>query len=195
MPRAVVVVCVTATVGLTVVARHLLAGSGFFAVQRACVIVLAGGSSVSALLYAIAGIRALRRVRAWQHEGRTASAGGALCGLAMTALVVALPILLAVLLPQHPPAVASVGFTGSRRLALPPAGAHLIGLRRQRLCRLCMHPAASALPLHACARSGAPHAAVRTIRPWCAQDALSGPCRRYAHGPDGEDYGSIGHNN
>src|SRR5438270_9866596 len=67
-PLAVLVVCVAATVGLTVVARHLLAGSGFFAAQRACVIVFAGGGSVSALLYAIAGIRALCRVRAWQHE-------------------------------------------------------------------------------------------------------------------------------
>ena len=102
MPLAVVVVCVAATVGLTVVARHLLAGNGFFAAQRACVIVLAGGSIASALLYAIAGIRALCRVRAWQHQGRTVCAGGALCGLGMTALVVALPILLAVLLPQHP---------------------------------------------------------------------------------------------
>jgi hypothetical protein len=102
MPLAVAVVCVAATVGLTVVARQLLARSGFFATQRACVIVLAGGSIVSALLYAAAGIRALRRVRAWQHEGRTACAGGGLCGLGMTALVVALPILLAVLLPQHP---------------------------------------------------------------------------------------------
>jgi hypothetical protein len=102
MPLAVVVACVTATVGLTVVARHLLAGSGFFAAQRACVIVLAGGSVCSALLYARAGLRALRRVRAWQHEGRTVRAGGGLCGLGMTALVAALPILLAVLLPQHP---------------------------------------------------------------------------------------------
>jgi hypothetical protein len=58
MPLAVVVVCVAATAGLTVVARHLLAGSSFFATQRACVIVLAGGSIVSALLYATAGIRA-----------------------------------------------------------------------------------------------------------------------------------------
>ena len=102
MPLAVLVVCVTATVGLTVVTRHLLARSGFFAEQHACVIVLASGSIVSALLYAIAGIRALRRVRTWQDEGRTACAGGGLCGLGMTALVVALPILLAVLLPQHP---------------------------------------------------------------------------------------------
>ena len=102
MPLAVVVVCVAATVGLTVVVRHLLAGNGFFAAQRACVIVLAGGSAASALLYAIAGLHALRRVRAWQHEGRTACAGGGLCGLGMTALVVALPILLAALLPQHP---------------------------------------------------------------------------------------------
>ena len=101
-PLAVLVVCVAATVGLTVVARHLLARSGFFAEQRACVIVLASGSIVSALLYASAGIRALCQVRAWQHKGRTVRAGGALCGLGMTALVVALPILLAVLLPQHP---------------------------------------------------------------------------------------------
>jgi hypothetical protein len=102
MPLAVVVVCMAATVGLTVVARHLLAGSGFFAAQRAGVIVLAGGGIVSALQYAIAGIRALRRLRAWQQDGRTACAGGGLCGLGVTALVVALPLLLAVLLPQHP---------------------------------------------------------------------------------------------
>ena len=101
-PLAVLVVCVAATVGLTVVARHLLAGSGFFAAQGACVIVLAGGGGVSALLYTIAGIRALCRVRAWQHEGRSACAGGALWGLGMTALVVALPLLLAALFPQHP---------------------------------------------------------------------------------------------
>ena len=72
MPLAVVVVCVAATVGLTVVARYLLAGSGFFAAQRACVIVLAGGSVVSALLYASAGLRALRRVHAWRQDGHTA---------------------------------------------------------------------------------------------------------------------------
>ena len=102
MPLAVVVGCEAATVGLTAVARQLLAGSGFFAAQRACVIVLAGGSIASALLYAIAGLRALRRVRAWQHEGRTGCTGGGLCGLGMTALVVALLILLAALLPQHP---------------------------------------------------------------------------------------------
>jgi hypothetical protein len=77
MPLAVLVVCVAATVGLTVVARHLLAGSGFFAEQRACVIVLAGGSIMSALVYAVAGIRALGRVRTWQHAGRTACAGWA----------------------------------------------------------------------------------------------------------------------
>src|SRR2546423_14709706 len=46
-PLAVLVLSVAATVGLTVVARHLLAGSGFFAAQGACVTVLAGGRRVS----------------------------------------------------------------------------------------------------------------------------------------------------
>ena len=101
-PLAVLVVCVAATIGLTVAARRPLAGSGFFAEQHACVFVLAGGLTVSALLYAIAGIRALRRVAAWQRQGRAACAGGALCALGITAVVVALPVLLAALLPQHP---------------------------------------------------------------------------------------------
>src|SRR2546430_17639807 len=55
-PLAVLVVCVAATVGLTVVARHLLAGGGFFSPQRACVIVLAGGGGGSAPLYFVAGV-------------------------------------------------------------------------------------------------------------------------------------------
>ena len=72
IPLGLLVVMVLATVLLTTLARLLFAGSGFFAQQRAAVIVL------------IAGL------------------GVALWTLGATALVIVFPVLLALLLPQHP---------------------------------------------------------------------------------------------
>jgi hypothetical protein len=45
----------------------------------------------------------LRRVAAWQGDGTVHQATGALCALGITVLLVLLPLVLAVLLPQHPP--------------------------------------------------------------------------------------------
>jgi hypothetical protein len=44
----------------------------------------------------------LRRVAAWQQAGAAVQADAALWALGATSLVIVIPILLAILLPQHP---------------------------------------------------------------------------------------------
>jgi hypothetical protein len=94
---------VAMTLALTILARMLVAGAGFFAQQQASVIVLAGGLLVAAVIYIVACVRALRRVAAWQQSVESgARAAGALWGLGLTAVVVLLPVLVTLVLPQHP---------------------------------------------------------------------------------------------
>jgi hypothetical protein len=102
IPLGLLLVLVIITLLLAALARQLLSASGFFAQQQAAVIILAAGLIVTIIVYAIACVRALRRVAKWQQAGLAAQSRAALFALAFTALVVLLPILLALLLPQHP---------------------------------------------------------------------------------------------
>lgn len=96
------IVMVTFTVLLTALARLLFASSGFFVQQEAAMIVLIAGLALAVAVYVVALWRTLRDVRIWQQEGKRAQALSALWGLGATTLVVVVPILLALLLPQHP---------------------------------------------------------------------------------------------
>ncbi len=53
-------------------------------------------------VYIIATVRTLRQVATWQQDNLAVCARIALWVLGSTALVVALPVLLAFFLPQHP---------------------------------------------------------------------------------------------
>lgn len=90
------------TVALTVagaaLARLLFAGSGFFAQQQAAVIVLIAGLILAVAGFGVATWRVLRRVAGWQQG----EASAALWDLGATALVIVGPVVLALLLPQHP---------------------------------------------------------------------------------------------
>ncbi len=92
------------TVALTLagaaLARLLFAGSGFFAQQQAAVIVLIAGLILAIAVFSVAIWRVLRRVAIWQQGEARASA--ALWTLGATALVIVVPVLLALLLLQHP---------------------------------------------------------------------------------------------
>lgn len=101
-PLVVLVIAVTATLLLTALARLLFAGSGFFAQQQAGLIVLIAGLILSIACFGLAVWRALRRVALWQLIEARARAAAALWALGATALVIVLPVLLALLLPQHP---------------------------------------------------------------------------------------------
>lgn len=87
---------------LEIAAGHLTAGQDFFAQQRLAVIILIAGMLAAVATYIASCILALRQVTRWQRDGSLAAVRGALVGLAVTAIAVLLPVLLAALLPQHP---------------------------------------------------------------------------------------------
>ena len=93
---------VALAVVLTALAHQLAAGAGFFVQQQAVLGTLIAGLVLAIVVIAIAVWRVLRRVAAWQQAGAAVQANAALWALGATALVIVIPILLAILLPQHP---------------------------------------------------------------------------------------------
>ena len=101
IPLGVLLVIVIFVLLLAALARQLLSASGFFAQQQAAVIILVAGLLVTIVVYAIACVRVLRHVARWQQAGLVGRSRAALCALGFTALVVLLPVVLAVVVPQH----------------------------------------------------------------------------------------------
>jgi hypothetical protein len=60
-----------------------------------CLVALAVG-------FTLVSVRAFRRARRWRQDGETTAANAVLWGLAVSALLVLVPVLVAILLPQHP---------------------------------------------------------------------------------------------
>jgi hypothetical protein len=102
VPVALLAVVVVLGIALTIGAQLATASQGYDVEQAVVVPVLAGAILVAAVIYTVACVRALRRVRALELGGNQARARGALLGLALTALIVLLPIALAAAIPQHP---------------------------------------------------------------------------------------------
>ncbi len=102
VPLGLLIGIVVVSLLLTALAHQIFAASGFFAQQQASVIVLIVGLVLAVAVYAVATWRVLRRVGIWQQERAAIQARAALWVLAVTALVVVVPVLLALLLPQHP---------------------------------------------------------------------------------------------
>ena len=94
-------VVLMALAGATLV-RQLATASGFFVQQEAALIVLIASFVLAVVVFALAISKLLKRVARWQQDGAVGAAGFALWVLGITALIIALPVLLAVLLPQHP---------------------------------------------------------------------------------------------
>ncbi len=102
VPLWLLIVMVAATLLLTVLARQLAADAGFSVQQQAAVITLITGLMLAIAVLAVATWRVLRRVAIWQQGGATAQARATLWALGVTGLVIIGPVLLALLLPQHP---------------------------------------------------------------------------------------------
>ncbi len=102
IPLLILIIVVASTYLLTAFARQLTTSSGFFAQQQAAVTVLLAGFAVALVVYAVAIVLMMKRVKAWQQEGASRLAHGMLLALGVTALVVLLPVVLAIVLPQHP---------------------------------------------------------------------------------------------
>ena len=86
----------------TALARELTASGGFYVQQQAALITLIVGLVLAIVVFAIACWRVLHQVGLWQKAGAAIQATATLWTLGFTALVIISPILLAILLPQHP---------------------------------------------------------------------------------------------
>jgi cytochrome bd-type quinol oxidase subunit 2 len=87
---------------LTALARQLVPNTDFSVQQQAVLVTLIAGLIVAVAVFAVAIWRVLRRVAVWQQVGKRVQACATLWTLGVTALIVVMPVLLAVLLPQHP---------------------------------------------------------------------------------------------
>jgi hypothetical protein len=101
-PLLCLTLVVTATLGFAPVVRALLASQGFFTEEEMEVVVLAGGLALAAVVYGATLVRSLRRVGHWHRSGLATEASAALVTLAATGVIVALPVILAFVIPQQP---------------------------------------------------------------------------------------------
>jgi hypothetical protein len=92
------VLTIVAILLLTILVRHLTSSAGFIIQQQITVIAVIMGLALVGIVYTIGIIRMLRKIREWEHQGKTALATGALWSLGITALISALPIVLVFLI-------------------------------------------------------------------------------------------------
>lgn len=85
---------VIAIVLLTFLVRHLTVSDGFFVEQQINVIAVITALVLIGIVYTVGIVRMLRKIRSWEREGKTTLATGGLLGLGITAILMALPILL-----------------------------------------------------------------------------------------------------
>ena len=102
IPLGLLAGIVVITLLVTALARQLVAGSGFFVQQQTAVITLIVGLVLAIVVYAVAIWRVLRHVKSWQKDGIITQANAALWALTVTALITVMPVVLAIILPQHP---------------------------------------------------------------------------------------------
>lgn len=102
IPLAALAITLALAVGLTALARVLWTPSGFLIWHWIVTSVWVGGLVIAALAFAYAAYRVLRRVTAWRRDGLASQVAGAYWALGFTALAVLLPVLIAIILPQHP---------------------------------------------------------------------------------------------
>ncbi len=102
IPLGLLASIVLITLLVTALVRQLVAGSGFFVQQQTALIALIVGLVLAIVVFTVASWRVLRHVKIWQRDGTTKQANAALWALTATALIIVLPVLLAIILPQHP---------------------------------------------------------------------------------------------
>jgi hypothetical protein len=102
VPLLRLIVALAVALALPLVARLATNTQSFAVQQNAAVIAFAVGLVVAAVVYAVSLVGAFRRLRVWSEAGRGTQATTALWMLALTALIVALPIIVAAVVPQHP---------------------------------------------------------------------------------------------
>ncbi len=88
------VLTVVVILGLTILLRNLTSSAGFVVQQQINVMTVIVGLALVAIVYTIGIMRMLRKIREWEHQGKTTLATGALLSLGITAFIMALPVIL-----------------------------------------------------------------------------------------------------
>lgn len=102
VPAALLAALGALTVLATTLARAQTTGEAFLAQQPVLLYTFGAGVLVAFVAW-IAGCRwALRRARAWERSGAWRLAAATLWTLGASAIIVLLPVILAVVIPQHP---------------------------------------------------------------------------------------------
>ena len=102
VPLAPLALTAVLALGLAWLARQVTSSAGFYTQQWAAGIVVALGLLAGVIVFIVFSRRALSQIKQWQQEGLARQAGAALWGLIIVALIVLLPVVLAIAIPQHP---------------------------------------------------------------------------------------------
>lgn len=102
IPLLLLAIIVIVTLLITAFARQWVASSGFFRQQQVALIVLIAGFILAILAFAIAIWRVSEQIKDWQQDGLVKPGRAALWTLGITVLIVLLPVVLAIVLPQNP---------------------------------------------------------------------------------------------
>lgn len=98
-PLVLLIIGIATTILVSAVVLNMTQSVGFMTRQAIVMAILGIGFVSSAVIYTILCIRALRRARQWRILGMAQEATGTLWALALTALVVLLPVLIALVVP------------------------------------------------------------------------------------------------
>jgi hypothetical protein len=94
-PLILLAAIVIATLLLIAFLRPLVIPDGFFVEERITVGIAVVGLALAIIVYTTGIVRALRHIKVWHHNGDSVAVIGGLGVLSVTAIVVALPVLLA----------------------------------------------------------------------------------------------------
>ena len=88
--------------GVVSLLRVATPGLGFLTQLPILNVVSALCLAALAVGFTLVSVRVYRQARRWREDGETTAANAVLWGLAVSALLVLVPVLVAILLPQHP---------------------------------------------------------------------------------------------
>lgn len=102
IPLVLLVILLALAFALTAIVRQTSFADGFFVWRQNALITLLVGLGVAVVVYIVALVRIMRRVAMWQRNDMMTRSTTTLWTLSITALLVLLPVILAVVIPQTP---------------------------------------------------------------------------------------------
>lgn len=102
VPLLALALLVTITIVLTTLIRQSTLADGFFVWERNALITLIAGLVVALIVYIVALVKVLQTIARWITGRFTIRSAAALWTLAISAIVVILPVIIAIVLPQSP---------------------------------------------------------------------------------------------